>query len=178
VETEYALLARARQLDESALAEIHDRYYTAIYRYVAMKIGDRVLAEDLTSDVFMRLLSALRDRTAPQKSLRGWLYAVASRVVADHFRRRYRREETQLPDTLASQAPGPFQQTAQTLEWETLYEAIGGLTPDQQEVIALRFGQGMSIKEVADLLDKSEGAVKQLQARAVAPLARLLEETP
>ena len=176
VENEYTLLARARRLDEDALAEIHDTYYTAIYRYVAMKIGDRVLAEDLTSDVFMRLLSALRDQTAPQKTLRGWLYAVASRVVADHFRKRYRREEVALPETLESSAPSPFTATAETLEWERLHKAITELTADQQDVIALRFGYGMPIKEVADALDKSEGAIKQLQARAVASLARILED--
>ncbi len=174
MENEQLLLARARSLDEDALAMIHDTYYTPIFRFIAMKTGDRELAEDLTSDVFLRLLSALRDKTAPQKTLRGWLYAVASRVVADHFRRRYRREEVELPETLESGAINPARAAEVQSEWNELYQALSMLTEDQQDVIALRFGQGLPIKEVAALIDKSEGAVKQLQARAVAALARNL----
>ena len=86
VQDELTLLARARQLDPEALAHIHETYYTSIFRYVAFRVGDHATAEDLTSEVFTRLLTALRDKNAPQNTLRGWLYGVAARVVSDHHR--------------------------------------------------------------------------------------------
>ena len=86
VQDELTLLARARQLDPEALALIHETYYTSIFRYVAFRVGDHATAEDLTSEVFTRLLTALRDKNAPQNTLRGWLYGVAARVVSDHHR--------------------------------------------------------------------------------------------
>jgi RNA polymerase sigma-70 factor, ECF subfamily len=171
---EPALLARARALDDDALAQIHDTYYTPLFRYIAYRVSDQQVAEDLTSDVFVRFLSALRDHTAPQNSLRGWLYGVAARVVNDHYRQHYRRPETQLPETLVAGGDDPLDHVATRLSRDELQEAMKGLTPDQQDVIALRFGFEMSIREVAGTLGKNEGAIKQLQARAIAALARAL----
>ena len=175
-DNEISLLARARALDDEALAEIHDRYYEPIYRYVVFRVSNQQVAEDLASEVFVRLLSALRDHTAPQNTLRGWLYGVAFRVVNDFHRKQYRREEVQLSDGIASNANSPLDAVAQRLNWRELRAAMAELTEAQREVIALRFGQEMPIRDVAQLLGKSEGAVKQLQARAIASLARILKE--
>ena len=100
---ENLLLSRARSLDPEALADIHDIYYTPIFRYVVMRINDQQTAEDLTSEVFTRLLSALREKSAPQNTLRGWLYGVASRVVSDHYRRHYRRKLVEVDESLPGQ---------------------------------------------------------------------------
>lgn len=174
VQDEHLLLARARAFDQDALAEIHDTYYTPLFRYIAIRVSNREVAEDLTSEVFVRLLSALRDHTAPQKTLKGWLYAVASRVVSDYHRQRYRRPEVELTDTYISHIEDPADAVDAQITWENLQHALTDLTPEQQDVLALRFGQGLPIQEVAQLIDKSEGAVKQLQARAVAALSRQL----
>jgi RNA polymerase sigma-70 factor, ECF subfamily len=171
---EPALLARARQLEPAALAEIHDTYYTPVFRYVAFRVADRQTAEDLTSEVFLRLLSALRDRHAPQNSLSGWLYGVASRVVADYYRRHYRKSESELPEWLPDGKNDPEAYLDATLTHEQLHQALTTLTEEQQNVIALRFGYEMSIREVARTMGKNEGAIKQLQARAVAALSRIL----
>jgi RNA polymerase sigma-70 factor, ECF subfamily len=171
---EPALLARARQLEPAALAQIHDTYYTPIFRYVAFRVSDRQTAEDLTSEVFIRLLSALRDRHAPQNSLSGWLYGVASRVVADYYRQLYRKPETGLPEWLPDANSDPVAQLDASLSREQLHRALKRLTEEQQDVIALRFGFEMSIREVARTMGKNEGAIKQLQARAVAALSRIL----
>lgn len=171
------LLARARALDDEALAEIHDRYYEPIFRYIAFRVSNQQVAEDLTSEVFVRLLSALRDHTAPQNTIRGWLYGVAFRVVNDFHRKQYRREEVQLHDGIAGNTSEPLEKVAQHLSWREVRAAMAGLTESQREVIALRFGQEMPIRDVAQLLGKTEGAVKQLQARAIASLARTLKET-
>lgn len=174
VQDELALLARARQLDADALAEVHDRYYTPIFRYVAFRVSDRDVAEDLTSEVFTRLLSALRDKNAPQNTLRGWLYGVAARVVSDHHRRHYRAPEVELDEALVSREVGPAEIVDQMLTHAELKQAMAELTDEQQHVLALRFGYDMPIQEVARTLGKTEGAIKQLQARAVAALARKL----
>lgn len=176
VQDEMTLLARARALEDEALAEVHDRYYEQIFRYIVFRVSNQQVAEDLTSEVFVRLLSALRDHTAPQNTLRGWLYGVAFRVVNDFHRKQYRREEVQLSDGIASNANNPLDTVAQRSRWREVRAAMSELTEAQREVIALRFGQEMPIRDVAHLLGKTEGAVKQLQARAIASLARTLKE--
>lgn len=174
MQDELILLNRARALEQEALKEIHEMYYVPVYRYIAIRINDHETAEDLTSDVFTRLLSALRDHTAPQKTIRGWLFSVASRVVKDHYRKQYRRRHTELNESIASQAASPDQKVEMALANENLRQAVTDLTEDQQQIIALRFGYEMSIREVAHTTGKSEGAVKMLQARAIAALNRKL----
>jgi RNA polymerase sigma-70 factor (ECF subfamily) len=172
VQDELALLARARSLDPEALAQIHDTYYTPIFRYIAFRVNHRDAAEDLTSEVFTRLLSALRDKHAPQNTLRGWLYGVASRVVSDYHRQHYRTPEVELDESLVSRELDPSEAVERLMTQESLKQAMTELTEEQQSVISLRFGYEMPIEEVARTLGKTEGAVKQLQARAIAALAR------
>lgn len=174
MQDEAALLARARQFDTDALAQIHDSYYGPIFRYIAFRVSDRDVAEDLASEVFTRFLSALRQRNPPSSTLRGWLYGVAANVVSDHLRRRYRAPHVELDESLASHAAGPAEMAEATLAREDLRLAMAALTEEQQHVIALRFGRELPIQEVARTIGKSEGAVKQLQARAIAALARRL----
>lgn len=174
VHDELALLARARSLDPEALAQIHDTYFTPIFRYVAFRVSDRAAAEDLTSEVFTRLLSALRDKNAPQNTLRGWLYGVASRVVSDYHRQQYRAPEVELDEALASRELDPAEAVEKMMTQENLKRVMQELTEEQQNVISLRFGYDMPIQEVARTLGKTEGAIKQLQARAIAALARKL----
>lgn len=174
MQDEVALLARARQFDTEALAQIHDSYYGPIFRYVAFRVSDRDSAEDLTSDVFMRFLSALRQRNPPSTTLRGWLYAVAANVVSDHLRKRYRAPQVELDEAIVSREAGPAEVVEAALTREDLRQAMAGLTEEQQHVIALRFGHELPIQEVARTIGKTEGAVKQLQARAIAALARIL----
>ncbi len=176
MQDDVALLARARQLDPEALAEIHDRYYPAVFRYIAFRVSDPHSAEDLTSEVFARLIAALRGRTAPHKTLQGWLYRVASHVVMDHHRRGYRARQVELDEALVSDEAGPAETTEQLATGETLRRALRELTEDQQMVIALRFGQELPLQEVAAIMSKTEGAIKQLQARALATLAKRLSK--
>lgn len=171
---ETVLLARARELDQAALAEIHTAYYGPLYRYIMFRVSDQHQAEDLTSEVFMRLLTALRDGKAPETTLKGWLYGVAANVVSDHHRRSYRRPQTELPETLTSDEGNPTEALDRTLQHSRLREAMSDLTSEQQDVLALRFGYEMPIREVAETMGKSEGAIKQLQARAVAMLSKKL----
>lgn len=177
MQDELLLLSRARALDQVALAQIHDTYHVPVFRYVSYRVNDYQLAEDLTSEVFTRLLSALRDRNAPQNSLRGWLFSVASKVVKDHYRKKYRAEMTSLDETLPSDQDSPDEIIESMLTQERLHQAMSTLTEEQKDVIALRFGFGMSIQDVSETMGKSEGSVKMLQARAIAALSRKLSPT-
>jgi RNA polymerase sigma-70 factor, ECF subfamily len=171
------LLAQARRLEPDALAEIHERYYGPIFRYVVFRLSNPDLAEDVTSEVFVRFLSALRDHRAPQNNLKGWLFSVAARVVADHYRQQYRHPQQALSETAVSTDDDPADIVADHLTWDRVAKALGELTPEQQEAIALRFGDDLSIRDAAQIMGKSEGAIKQLQARAVAMLTRRLAGT-
>lgn len=171
---ELTLLAKARALDEEALATIHETYYGPLFRYLLYRVGDHQVAEDLTGEVFVRFLSAIRDKTAPQKTLRGWLYGVASHLAHDYHRRRYRQKQVELDERLPSSQAEPSERVAETLRWQQVEAAMEGLTDGQREVLALRFGHDLPVRDVAELLNKSEGAIKQLQVRGVAALAERL----
>lgn len=174
MQDEHVLLARARQLDQEALATIHDQYYEPIFRYISFRVNDIQTAEDLTSEVFIRLLKAIRNRSAPAKTLQGWLYTVAQRLVIDHYRKEKRVQHVELHESLSG-TNTPDQVVEMRLTREDLQQAMEHLTEDQHNVIALRFGQELPIREVANIIGKSEGAIKQLQVRALASLARHLK---
>jgi RNA polymerase sigma-70 factor (ECF subfamily) len=176
VQDELILLNRARALDPEALAEIHDQYYAPIFRYIAFRVSDHQMAEDLTSEVFTRLLSALRDRHAPQNTIRGWLYGAASIVVKEHYRQQKRAQHTELDESLANDMATPDQAVESKMLRERVKDALTELTEEQQNVLALRYGYELSIREVADTMNKSEGSIKQLRARALATLSRMLAE--
>jgi RNA polymerase sigma-70 factor (ECF subfamily) len=171
---EAELLSRARALDTDALAQIHDAYYGPLFRYVSFRVGDRHTAEDLVSEVFTRFLTALRDRKPPQSTLRGWLFGVAANLVGDYHRRRYRAPSDTLDEQVVSQADGPVELAEQAAISAELRRALATLTDEQQSVLAMRFGHELPIQEVARTLGKTEGSIKQLQARAIAALARKL----
>jgi RNA polymerase sigma-70 factor (ECF subfamily) len=171
---ESQLLERARAYDAEALAEIYDCYSGAIYRYLYRHVGDAAQAEDLTSEVFLRLLQALNTRKAPRKHLQGWLYRVAHNLAMDLFRKRPKAETLVLDESLATTAELPPALVQKHQDQVRLRVAVRQLSPDQQQVILLRFGEGLKIREVGQVLGKSEGAVKVLQHRAVNRLRKLL----
>ncbi len=169
---EAELMGRARAHDTDALAQIHDAYYGPLFRYVSFRVGDQHTAEDVVSEVFTRFLTALRDNKSPQSTLRGWLFGVAANIVSDHHRRHYRAPQEPLTEEFVCQADGPEEIAEQAATREDLRRAVTTLTGEQQHVLAMRYGKGLPIQEVARALGKTEGAIKQLQARAIATLAR------
>ncbi len=170
VNDEQSLLTKARALDARALGQIHDQYYPELYRFALYRTGDPATAEDIAADVFVRLLEALHAGRAPQTTLRGWLFGVAAHRVADHFRR---RPAEPLPDTLPA-GDSVAGEAEDHLRRSAVHGALRRLSPEQQNVLALRFGQGASLEETAGTLGKSVNAVKQLQWRAVEALRRAL----
>lgn len=176
VQDETALLNQARALNPEALSQIHDRYYQSIYRYLSFRVSDRQTAEDLAGEVFLRFLSALRERGAPPNTIRGWLFGAAQNVVKEHYRKQKKMSLIELDERLASGERTPEQRLNERMDKEQLRAALQELTPEQQHVLALRFGYGMPIKEVAEVVNKSEGSVKMLQMRAIVALTQRLAE--
>lgn len=174
MENELILLSRARALDQDALAEIHTRYYRRIYRYIDYRVQNEQTVEDLTSEVFVRFLTAIRDHHAPQNSIEGWLIGVAKNVIKEYYRRNRRDDWSTLGEEKASLLPMSAEVVDTHIMNEQVREAIKELTEDQQQVLALRFGFEMPIKQTAEVMQKSEGSIKMLQVRAVASLTRLL----
>jgi len=174
VDDELELLKSARAFDKEALALIHDRYYPSIYRYLSFRINDPQTAEDLASEVFTRFLSAIRDRNAPPNTIRGWLYGAARNVLKEQYRKQKRMNWTELDEEIAADIWTPERRMEERASKQELREALAELTQEQQDVLALRFGHGMPVKDVAETVNKSEGSVKMLQVRAIAALTKRL----
>jgi RNA polymerase sigma-70 factor (ECF subfamily) len=174
--TEFQALAGLQKLDSQVVAAIYDQYFPEIYRYIRYRIDDEAAAEDLASDVFMRLLEAAKKKQGPQSSLKGWLIVTASNVVNDHLRKRYKRREEELSDSLPDEKQGIVSEVDAREEQRSVRVAYEQLTEEQQHVLALRFGQGYSLEETANQLNKNINAIKALQFRALASLQRQIRE--
>ena len=165
-------LERARQFDERALAEIYDQYSPGIYRYAWRLLGDVGLAEDCVADTFRRFLEALKRGGGPKEHLRAYLYRTAHNWVSDHYRRR-KPPAMALDDLqLADPAPGPSQEAQMEALRDELRRALAILTPEQRQVIVLKYLEGWSNAEISQALEKPVGAVKALANRGLQALRR------
>ncbi len=172
------LLEQARQRDPQALATIYDTYAHKIYAYIYRHVGDPHRAEDLTGIVFLKMLEALdRDKFA-RDALQSWLYRIAYNVIVDDSRYNKRRPTSNLHEGIAIPPEShPEHLASQRLQSEILRAAIDQLTSDQRDVILLRFGEGMTAPQVAEILGKTEEAVRALQRRGLANLRKILSPT-
>ncbi len=155
---------------------VHRQYFTTVFRYIHYRLDDEALCEDLTSEVFLRLLNAIDRQKGPTRNVRGWLLGTASHVVNDHLRAVYRHQLDTRDDMDISQAISVEDIVAGNIELETVRKAIRHLTPDQQHVLVLRFAGGYSLDETAEIIGKTVGAVKIIQFRGLAALKKLFVE--
>lgn len=167
-------LERARMGDADAFGALYDAYVDRIFRYFRVRIGHTMESEDLTEHVFIRAWHAIgryQDRGRP---FIAWLYAIADNVLTDHFRSR--RPQSILDPDLVDPSPtrDPVAAAETSSQRSALERAIRRLTPDQQQVIILRFLEGLSPAEVAAALGKREGTVRVIQHRALLALRSLL----
>jgi RNA polymerase sigma-70 factor (ECF subfamily) len=170
------LLERAKQYDEAALGELYDSYAPRIYAYIYRRVGDAHVAEDLTGDVFVRVIQAIQSERFWHTSFHAWLYRIAHNLVADHYRRQPPAADLELDERLVAAEDDPASAVAERLSHRRLRAAISRLTLDQQQVLVLRFGEGMTARGAAEVMDKSTGAIEALQHRALAALRRVLKK--
>jgi RNA polymerase sigma-70 factor, ECF subfamily len=173
-----ALVDLARDGDTEAFGLLYDHYNGTVYRFLYYRVGSHALAEDLTSETFFRALRSMSGFRWQGRDFGAWLVTIARNLVADHFKSGRTRLESATDDLSDhdTATPGPEEDVLAALTNEALLGGLRRLASEQQECLVLRFLQGMSIAETAQILDRSEGAVKQLQLRAVRNLAKLLPE--
>ena len=155
------LLIEAAQADPARFVELYDRNVDRVYAYVSRRAGSRSVAEDVTSEVFEQALTNLGKFEWRGVPFVAWLYRIASNALADHWKRE-ERDSHELPPDI------PDEREHQDLERRlSLFQLVDRLPDAQRQVIQMRFVEDRSIREVAAALDRSEGAVKQLQLRAI-----------
>jgi RNA polymerase sigma-70 factor, ECF subfamily len=175
LQDEEGLVRRAQQLDGQACAQLYEAYFDKIYRYIVMRVGNETEAEDLTQQVFMKMLHSISSYKAKGVPFSSWLYRIAHNGVVDYLRQKSKKTTV---DIEGLQLPYEGEDTQHRLEKEVdiaqLKAATQRLTPAQQEVLSLRFTGELSITECAAIMGKSEGAIKALQHAAVQSLRRAL----
>ena len=174
-EEEQALLQKAASFDESALADIYDRYQNPLYRYALRLLGNEQLAEDCLSDTFFRFLKALRQGNLPGDNLRAYLYRIAHNWIADHYRRNDATENIDDLDRSDGQ-PKIEEQVIANLQKEKLHKALISLTTEQQQVVILKFIEGWQNEEIAHMIGKKVGAVKALAHRSIRMLRKKCQD--
>jgi RNA polymerase sigma-70 factor (ECF subfamily) len=174
------IVARAQAGDADAFGELYDRYVDVVYRYIHYRVSNTALAEDLTSETFLRALRRISTYTWQGRDFGAWLVTIARNLIADHYKSGRYRMELATSDLVEAGADrtqeGPENEVLAGLTNAALLEAVKQLNAEQQECIALRFLQGMSVAETAQIMGKNDGAIKALQYRAVKSLSRLLPQ--
>lgn len=173
-ETEQTILKRAQQFEAQALEEIFDTFSPRIFRYAYRILGDEDLAKDCTSETFSRFLKALKQGNGPDNYIQAYLFRIAHNWITDYFR-------SKVPDTVpiyqdlpAKPSDAPEIQVNANMEQQLLRKMLSLLTPEQQQVVVLRYLEDMEHKAIAEVMNKPVGAVKALQHRGIESLRRLL----
>lgn len=175
-DTDIALVERAINNDTEAFGELYMRHLDAIYRYIYFRVDDARDAEDLTEQVFLKAWEALPGYERQGYPFTSWLYRIAHNAVIDHYRRKKPTVSmSPLPELeLNTSQPNTLDQVIEAEEASMLAEAITLLPEEQQQVIILRFIEGLRHAEIAEIMDKSKGACRTIQYRALNALSRLL----
>jgi RNA polymerase sigma-70 factor (ECF subfamily) len=174
-----ALVELAQRGDAEAFGLLYERYVDTVYRYVYVRVGSHQVAEDLTSETFLRALRRMDSFSWQGRDIAAWFVTIARNLITDNAKSARFRMEVTTADMLDADTrvdAAPDAEVLERLRDERLLEAVRNLKPEQAECVVLRFLQGLSLAETAQVLGKSEGAVKQLQLRAVRSLHRELAD--
>jgi RNA polymerase sigma-70 factor (ECF subfamily) len=174
---EAAFVEKIHRMDGQALGNLHDQLYPLVYRYIRYRLEDEQLVEDLVSETFMRLLDHLGRSKGRVLDFKAWLLGTASHLVHDHLRDQYHKpvenfeEHDDLPGENHTEGTVEENQKEQEIR-----QAMKNLTDEQQQVLALRFTQELSLEETARIMGKNINAVKALQFRAIGAMRRQFVE--
>jgi RNA polymerase sigma-70 factor, ECF subfamily len=176
----WELVRAAQEGDADAFGRLYDRYADVVFRYVLFRVGDRSLAEDVTSETFLRAFRRITSISYQGRDVGAWFVTIARNIVLDHVKSsRFRLEvSTADPDDGRAVAAGPESQVLANIAHAELLRCVEQLGDDQRECIVLRFLQGLSVAETAEVMNRNAGAIKALQHRAVRRLAQLLRAEP
>jgi RNA polymerase sigma-70 factor, ECF subfamily len=171
------LVIQAKQGDTDAIGELYECHRLGIFRYLYYRTGDIQVADDLTSEVFLRMIRSLPGYRQQNVAFKAWLFQIAHNLLNDHYRKMSVRNHLPLEETTVEDPISPpTRPVERSLNNVTLQKALEYLPGEQRDVIVMRFITGMPISDVAQALHKSEDAVKGLQRRALANLRAVLGE--
>ena len=172
-ESDERLLIEAAQIDPSRFAELYEQNFHRVYAYIARRVRDRAETQDLTAHVFHQALANLGKFKWKGSPFAAWLYRIASNAIADQAKRKMRESSKQATPSAESSSAVDLEEVERRAR---LFSAVDTLPEDQRRVIVMRFADEKSIREIADELGRSEGAVKQLQFRGLENLRNRLQE--
>jgi RNA polymerase sigma-70 factor, ECF subfamily len=177
VET-WRLVTLAQAGDGEAFGQLYDRYVDIVFRFVYYRVNDRGMAEDFTSETFLRALRRISTITYQGRDIGAWFITIARNIVLDHMKSARHRLEITTADTIEGKESSPSPETAvlDGLSSDRLMAAVNQLGAEQRDCVMLRFIQGFSVSETAAVMGKNDGAIKALQHRAVRKLAELVGE--
>jgi RNA polymerase sigma-70 factor (ECF subfamily) len=170
------LIRRAQDGETIVVSDIYDRYQRGIFRYLYYRVGDQQTAEDLTSEVFLRMIEKLSSYQDHRISFQAWLFQIARNLSIDHYRKMRIRNNVQFEEEFPSPGEEPLELIDRELTSDKLNRALGELPDNQRDVIVMRFVVGMPIGEVAETLHKTDDSIKGLQRRALLALRNILTE--
>lgn len=171
------IIARAQAGDKGAISDLYKAYSDPIFQYISYRVESSTVAEDLTGEVFLRMVRGLttyEDRGLP---FGAWLFRIAANLVNEHYRQHKQMRVSALTEDERSNDTDPFERLAQQEEREQLLKALHALPAEYQDILILRFMRNLSHTEVAAILAKSETAVRALQHRALKALGEKLGST-
>ncbi|HEX4323975.1 MAG TPA: sigma-70 family RNA polymerase sigma factor [Gaiellaceae bacterium] len=172
------LVARGQQGDRDALEELYLLHFDRIYSYLHVSVGNRHDAEDLTTQTFLKMLEKIGGFKWQSAPFSAWLFRIAHNLAMDHFRARRRwQPEEEVPEPPGEEEPSAELTAMQTIGRESMLKLIEHLSPEQQQVLTLKFVFNLPNAEVAAILDKTEGAIKSLQHRALASLQKQIAQS-
>ena len=175
VET-WRLVTAAQAGDGEAFGQLYDRYVDTVFRFIYFRVNDRALAEDFTSETFLRALRRISTISYQGRDIGAWFVTIARNIILDHVKSARNRLEITTADTVEGdqREPSPEAAVLDLLTSERLMAAVRLLGDEQRECVLLRFIQGFSVSETAAVMGKNDGAIKALQHRAVRKLAELV----
>jgi RNA polymerase sigma-70 factor (ECF subfamily) len=175
LQDEEGLVRRAQKQDSQAFAQLYEAYFDRIYRYIVMRIRNEAEAEDMTQQVFMKMLRSISSYKSKGAPFSSWVYRIAHNQVVDFLRQQNKKATVDIEGLqLPYEGDDPQHVLEKQVDIEELKKATRQLTAAQQEVLSLRFAGELSIAQCADIMGKSEGAIKALQHSAVSALRRVL----
>jgi RNA polymerase sigma-70 factor (ECF subfamily) len=166
----------AQDGDGEAFGKLYDRYVDMVFRFIYFRVNDRALAEDFTSETFLRALRRISTISYQGRDIGAWFITIARNIVLDHLKSARHRLELTTADTLEGKEHVASTEEAvlDVLQSERLMQAVAQLGDEQRECVMLRFVHGLSVSETANVMGKNDGAIKALQHRAVRKLADLV----
>jgi RNA polymerase sigma-70 factor (ECF subfamily) len=174
VQDEEGLARRAQRGDKEAFTRLYETHFDKIYRYVILRVGKKVEAEDMTQQVFVKAYESIPSFKWKGVPFSAWLFRIAHNLVIDHVRKERKRPTVSFEESLVASDSNPHLEVERRLDIEQLVSAMKHLTEAQREVISLRFAGGLSVAEVATVMGKTVGAVKALQHSAIISLRKML----